>query len=193
MVKGCKLLINVAKSDVASLGQGSTIKLELKGYEDSNDGKKTYSHKYAEVFNQAVESAQSFEWYFKLDAMSNDVNRGDVDLDYGQRWNLRDRDPDSDDPSVVDDSSAPKRGFILDTVFDDTELTLNLMKWQKAEIFLGSYKKGKWDVVPEITFRVTVTSGKNTDIHEFSYDPKDPSGDKSPYTQTITYHPAQWK
>jgi hypothetical protein len=40
MTKGCKLSINIASDDVTSLGKGSKIKFEWKGYNKSDVGAK---------------------------------------------------------------------------------------------------------------------------------------------------------
>jgi hypothetical protein len=92
----------------------------------------------------------------------------------------------------MDDTEAPKRGFRLDNAFDGVEIRLNFMKWQDPEVLLGQYDKGKWNMVPEIFFRVTITKDGSIDEHEFLFDPKDPSNTESRYTQTITYRPAKW-
>jgi hypothetical protein len=52
MFKGYKLTIDITTSDAASLGQGSKIKLKLKGYEPSDDKTKTHPYRYTTLFDK---------------------------------------------------------------------------------------------------------------------------------------------
>jgi hypothetical protein len=48
------------------------------------------------------------------------------------------------------------------------------VKYQETELILGSDGEGKWDMMPEITHPVTITSRGNADIQGFLSKPKQP-------------------
>ncbi|KAI9370133.1 hypothetical protein BJX61DRAFT_544941 [Aspergillus egyptiacus] len=197
MAKGCKVCVKISDDDIWRL-EGARVTVELKVYEyagKDSDGARTYAYNYMELLNQDVKTENTVEWYYKLDANQikpdgTEVNKGDIDLDYGQRWIL-DCDRESTAANPVDDSEAPRRGFRIDNRFDGTEICVNFMK-HDGYIFLGKYDQGTVDVVPQVPIRVTISGRGSNDSFEFDFDPADPTETESRYTQTVKYHPAEW-
>ncbi|KAI9785348.1 MAG: hypothetical protein M1839_000366 [Geoglossum umbratile] len=199
--KGCKISVLIPSPDTARLQGGSRIKFEFRTYgekgkeHNSKTEDKVYEHKFKEVSDQDVGTENEIRWYYMLQAQQvtkeshgNEAILGSDDIDYGQRWTL-DGNMESNRANSSNDVAAPGRGFVFTNAFDNVELRLYLMPLSTS-IFLGKFNKGDHVVIPEVVFRVTITSGKEKNIFEFDFRPKPPMGQGTQFTHTITHHPS---